>query len=447
VDLRGGRIMGKEDEIRKLLAAREETKNTDYKGPKSWGEMTKDEKHGIIKDMLGMANTRDGGMLIFGVQDVDYEFVGVPEEKLGEFDQTSVNNLLENFTEPKHYCRVQITKIGKLWAVVIEVPEFKEEPILCKKDQNSTYKKHELILKRGALYIRNDKAETVEISTVEGVRELLGRAVRKKRDYLLEEITTILEGKPITSTVADEELYGSEIQTARENITNRIGDDFGYWDVCAYPISYIKNRIPDKRRLKELVTKSAVHSRGWSFPVIRDTGASFFDQGWQVYPSEDISRHETRFRVREGFRVYTSGLFVWRGILTAEGKRFQAEIPRKVVIYTDMIYSVTDYLRFLKRYFEDFEPEAGIYIRVGMYTIADRILTDYDARISLHLGSYVSAEDIAFGVAEVNVAELNGSYQDIANKIIRELLLYFNADEITAETIKSWQDKYLSGVY
>ncbi|MEE9455892.1 MAG: ATP-binding protein, partial [bacterium] len=432
---------------KRLLAARKETKNVDYKGPKSWGEMTKDEKHGIIKDILGMSNTRDGGTLIFGVRDDDCEFVGVPNEKLAAFDQTDINNLLENFTEPKHYCIVQIVDIDGTLTAIIEVPEFKDEPIICKKDRNSSKKPSEVILRRGAIYIRNEKPETVEVNTVEGMRDLLGRAVRKKRDYLLGEIVTILEGKPITSTETDEELYRNEIRNARESITNRIGDDFGYWDVCAYPVSYIKNRIPEKRQLKGLVTKSVVHSRGRSFPVIRDTRASFFEDGWQVFPSEDINRYESYFRFREGFRVYKSGLFLWRGILTAEGKTFQAEIPKKVVIYSDMIYSITDYLKFLKRYFEDFEPETGIYIRISMYGVADRVLTDYDPGIALHYGSYVSSEDMAFGVSEVTVAELNSSYPDIANRIIRELLLYFNADEITPETIKSWQDKYLSGVY
>ncbi len=438
--------MVKEEEIKKLLAARKETKNTDYKGPKSWGDMTKDEKHGIIKDILGMSNTRDGGRIIFGVRDEDCDFVGVPNDKLEGFDPTDINNVLVNFTEPKHYCAVQKSNIEGRWAVVVEVPEFNLEPIICKKDRNSSEFSGQVILRRGAIYIRNEKPETVEVNTVEDMRDLLGRGLRKRRDYLLGELTTILEGKPITPTEADEEIYGNEVRTARENITKRIGEDFGYWDVCAYPVPYIKNRIPDKRRLKELVTKSVVHSRGWSFPLVNESG-SFFADGWQVYSSKDIGWYGGPFNVREGFRVYTSGLFVWRGILSADAKQLQTEDGKKVVIYTDTIYAVTDYLMFLKRFFEDFEADMGIYIRVSMYGIADRVLTDYNLSIGFWAYPCVSTENRAFGVAEVTVAELNSSYRDIANRIILELLLYFNAAEITAETVKSWQDKYLSGAY
>jgi hypothetical protein len=439
--------MGKEDEIKKLLAARKESKNVEYKGPKSWGEMTKDERHGIIKDILGMSNTRDGGRLIFGVRDGDCEFVGVPNDKLGGFDPTDINNVLVNFTEPKHYCAVHKSNIEGRWVVLIEVPEFKNEPIICKKNHHSEKHPGKVILREGAIYVRNEKPETVEVNAVEDMRDLLGRALRKLRDRLLGEITTILEGKPITPTETDEEIYGKEILIAGGNIAKKIGDNFGYWEVYAYPLPYIKNRVADKERLKELVNKFAVHSRGWSFPFIREPETSYFDEGWQGYTSKDVNWHKDVIGIREGFRVYKNGLFVWRGIISADAKQLQTGEGEKVIIYTDTIFAVTDYLKFFKRFFEDFESDTSIRIHVSMDGIADRVLTDYDPLIGFWAYPCISTENRALSEAEVTVAELNSSYQDIANNIIRELLLYFNADRITPETIKSWQDKYLSGAY
>ena len=56
-----------EKEFIDAIRRRTETANVDYKAGFEWSKANKDQQFELIKDMIGMANTRDGGMIILGV--------------------------------------------------------------------------------------------------------------------------------------------------------------------------------------------------------------------------------------------------------------------------------------------------------------------------------------------------------------------------------------------
>lgn len=72
--------------IADLINKKFETANLDYKEGFEWTKENRDKRFELIKDILAMANTRDGGTIILGVKDDTCELVGVSKEIWDSFD-------------------------------------------------------------------------------------------------------------------------------------------------------------------------------------------------------------------------------------------------------------------------------------------------------------------------------------------------------------------------
>ena len=169
-------------DISQLIKIKTESKNLDYKESLNWDKSSDEEKQRITKDILAMANTQDGGRIVFGIRDSDFEFIGLSDDDFKSFDQTKVNDFLHKYTEPKFSCQVYKYLIDEKYVVVIDIPEFQEVPIICKKDAHSSIDNKQ-ILKKGQIYIRTEKASSESIPSVQEMRELLGRAIAKVTNY------------------------------------------------------------------------------------------------------------------------------------------------------------------------------------------------------------------------------------------------------------------------
>jgi predicted HTH transcriptional regulator len=86
-----------EKDFVELLAAKSETKSLDYKQSMNWITATTPEKAELIKDVLAMANTQDGGRIIFGVRNGDFEPTGLTAEDLRSFDVTPFTDFLNRY--------------------------------------------------------------------------------------------------------------------------------------------------------------------------------------------------------------------------------------------------------------------------------------------------------------------------------------------------------------
>jgi predicted HTH transcriptional regulator len=133
----------------------------------------------VVRAMLGMANRRDGGHVVIGVENngTGINPVGLSTEDLASWTYDSVADVLASYAEPPIDFDLRPVTSGRTTFVVIDVREFNEVPIVCRRDFGDS--KH-TILREGAMYTRpRRKPETVEVSTYPDMRDLIDLATEK----------------------------------------------------------------------------------------------------------------------------------------------------------------------------------------------------------------------------------------------------------------------------
>jgi hypothetical protein len=175
-------------ELLQILLRGFESKDLDYKGPLEWNEDTKKACCELVKDILGMANTL-GGFIVIGVSEAPGGFLweGLTAEQAATFDTTRLNRFLQNYCDPPINALLRkVTHDGKAF-VIIEVPRFPDTPHICQKEFPG-------VLTSPTLYVRTDNNETAPIRSSADFRGLLEQATRNRGDALLTAFRSILVG-------------------------------------------------------------------------------------------------------------------------------------------------------------------------------------------------------------------------------------------------------------
>lgn len=155
-----------------VLHGREE-RNLEYKRRLSWND-TKVRPR-ITKSILSMCNIRDGGTIVVGVEQRGEAFqpTGMVRKDLESFTQDGVSSHVNEFADP--FVEVTISRVsnGRSNFIVIQVQEFAELPVVCKRDGPAG-------LRRGAIYTRTRRMnESAEVPSQAEMREILDLAVEK----------------------------------------------------------------------------------------------------------------------------------------------------------------------------------------------------------------------------------------------------------------------------
>ena len=427
-----------EEVVRKLLTLKTETRNVDYKQTLNWANATNDQKCEIVKDILAMANTQDGARIIIGVADSRHDLVGLDQESFDSFDTTKVNDFLRKYADPPCSCNIYKHQIDAFRVVLIDVAEFKEVPILCKTNAQSS-NSGKMILRQGGLYIRTDKASSEVVSTSEEMRDLLSRSLLKKGDQLLTSIETLIKGRTIDDPGATNKAYETELQDADQFLTqklNPIGKIRSFWELRAFPRDYSSKRIPDFATIAKFIRDSEVSLRGWNFPHTDRENASNFSKGRQSHTEFTFT-----YQIAEGYRAYESGLFLWRG-RTFEDTYGQSAAKR-VLSYSDVIYRITEMFLFLKRYYEKFAEEATLHVDLTLLDTKGRKLVSMFAKDGDLHDAYICHEDQIVFEGDYAVAQLRASDSSLARIVIRRIYELFNWNSVNESMIEGRQKELL----
>jgi hypothetical protein len=427
-------------QLEDLLSQKVETKNLDCKASFNWSSADSDTKCELVKDLLAFMNTQDGGVIVIGVRDDTLEPVGMTDADFSSFDTTKVNDFLYRYTDPQSSCEAQKLAVNGLKFVVINVLEFKDIPIICKKAANSSKDSSKTILKLGGVYVRTEKATSILVPTSEEMRDLINRAVLKRSDQLLSTIRTLLKGNP-PAEETEMKQYDLEIREAREYFKEVLPADFekyGYWEVISMPQTYSRERVPSITAVYKSLMESEVSLRGWNFPHFDRTTQSNFENGRQSYTA---FRHHI-----EAHRAYQSGLFVWRGMYWEDFSDFAKE-HGKALSFVNAIYTVTEFLLFFKRYYERISPDASVRFSIEMTDIKDRALVATGWNIVDFLENYAALVPGLKIEKECTVPDLRASAEEIAITVVQRIFEIFNWNGSDPNMIRGWQQRLLSRTF
>jgi predicted HTH transcriptional regulator len=204
------------DEIVTALKGGYESRRLEVKGPGGFADSHLVAK--VARAMLSMANMRDGGHVIIGIDDTDVASLqpGMPPDVLSTWTFDALSAKLATYADPP--LRFELASVElppKTTVLVIEVMEFQDLPHLCAKSYDDIRGKP--VLRQGALYVRpRKKAETSEVATSVEMREILDLASEKRLRDLLG--TVARSGGAIVSVTAGsadtDQLFDAERQAA-----------------------------------------------------------------------------------------------------------------------------------------------------------------------------------------------------------------------------------------
>jgi hypothetical protein len=152
----------------------------DFKRSGGWDSL----KWRIIETVLGMGNLRDGGVIVVGVAEEGdaWNLTGIAEEDLRSFDVDTVVDQVNSYVSPHvKLTLVTLEEAGHIF-LVLEVQEFADTPLVCKKNGPADSK-----LVEGGLYVRPPGlARTTRIMKAEQMHDLLELAAEKRARRILE---------------------------------------------------------------------------------------------------------------------------------------------------------------------------------------------------------------------------------------------------------------------
>lgn len=284
-----------------------ESKDLDYKAACKWDETDKKSRCELVKDILAMANST-GGYLVIGVSEntsgPGYE--GLTDEQAGSFDSTKINSFVQTYADPPINTHVRKVRHDERTYVVIEVPQFLDTPHICQKDFPS-------VLSDRTLYVRTDNNESAPIRSSADFRAIIERSIRNRADTLLQSIRLILTGGSHAlhdAASIDRAAKQLENADAAFDEQNPLPDkDFDFYVRSAF----VPERFSEKRfsiqQLKDAAFRAQIDFTGWPFLFIHVNRAdvlSTFQDGLQtlIYTDDFFGG-----KILDFWRLYESGVF------------------------------------------------------------------------------------------------------------------------------------------
>jgi hypothetical protein len=337
-----------ERELTAVLLRGYESKDLDYKGPADWNEADKRACCELVKDVLAVANT-NGGFIVIGVSERPDAFAwdGLPPEQALTWDTTRLNRFIQNYSDPPINALLRkISYSGKTF-VIIEVPRFSDTPHICQREYPG-------VLTAPTLYVRTDNNESAPIKSSADFRTLVEQATRNPSDALLTAIRSILVGgvrSESTEEVKARDRFLSQRSDAVSRFESR--DPYGekgytgYREASFFPDVFDETRF-GLDRLRWAAEHAHVTFTGWPFLFIHRNrpGVTYvMEDGIEtLIATEDFGGND----MLDFWRFQQSGFFYQRTLMWEEtrtdesGTRLRVADFGAIAIYAaEAIYCAT----------------------------------------------------------------------------------------------------------
>jgi predicted HTH transcriptional regulator len=132
---------------------------------------------------MGMANLRDGGVMIIGVSESEGKWTldGISGADLGTYDEDEINDFVNRYSSPSIRLELVTVAHRNTRFLALKVPEFDRTPIVCKRNGPE-----DSGLREGTVYVRPlGKPQTTQAARAEDLEDLLQLAAEKRsREFL-----------------------------------------------------------------------------------------------------------------------------------------------------------------------------------------------------------------------------------------------------------------------
>ncbi len=308
------------EESKNYIEAGKEGRHLEYKRSTSWKDPN--FKATLTKSILAMSNLKDGGVIVIGVEkqkDGSYIAKGIKLEHLKSFrNEDEIKMYISNFADPYVDFSIEILQNKGSSFVLIDVKEFEEIPVICKRNGLNH-------LKEGVIFIRTRRhPETMQIPSQTEMREIVELAIDKgtlklkKRGYKPKGVKT-------HQTLLDNQLTSFELM--RETL-NKI-KSCGYWRINIRPLNFEKEMITSLSRCEEIIENAVVKLRGWPYPVFHHNLKIQKGQDW----IQTIGRFEDETEI---WRFFQSSQFIHYFALREDWEMFSSTIKLPTAITTKL---------------------------------------------------------------------------------------------------------------
>jgi predicted HTH transcriptional regulator len=180
--------------LRTLVEYPEETATAEYKSGVAF-DTNSDFGGKIIKHILGLSNAGGGYIIVgFGEEKSGKLLAdpGMDSSVSGSYETTRLSQCVDKYLASGQRVELQVHKIEANSTVypIISVQGFGESPFFCGRDFKGQDGK--LILKEGAIYIRDLAAKTVIIAGPDQFKALLKVAVARRQAEVLNQFRSLL---------------------------------------------------------------------------------------------------------------------------------------------------------------------------------------------------------------------------------------------------------------
>jgi predicted HTH transcriptional regulator len=185
-----------------VLSLCQESRGVDFKESASWKRL----QYKIAQAALGMANLRNGGLIIVGVGEREgrWQMDGISDEHLVTYDEDDVNDFVNRYASPPLRLELVVLRYEKARFLVVRVPEFDVTPVVCKRNGPDNTR-----LREGCFYVRpGGKPQTTRPVDASQIQDLLDLAAEKRARKLVEVIRRMGGVPPTEEQGFEEELGG-----------------------------------------------------------------------------------------------------------------------------------------------------------------------------------------------------------------------------------------------
>lgn len=159
-------------QIQEFVARGNELRGVEFKAAGARTDKTFLAK--VARAAMAMSNRRDGGAIIVGIADGPPPSIqGLAPDQALTWSYDDLSASLAEYAEPNVQFDIEQVLVGGKVVVAIDVHEFEQVPVICKKNYPNT-------LRRGAAYVRSHRMpESVDVPGYPEMRDLLDLSTEK----------------------------------------------------------------------------------------------------------------------------------------------------------------------------------------------------------------------------------------------------------------------------